>query len=883
MRFYRLLSKVFPRAFRRDFERDLETTAADMLRAEAGRGRTHRIRLWVGLTADAVATGLAERRTGRAARGSTLRTIGREWRQAVRALAARPGSAAIVVALLAVTMGANAAVFGVVNATLLRPLPFVDPDRLVLLWESYEPMHMPTMPWSDPDYVSARSAAAFSGTAIFRSRRLVLTGRGEPASVRAGVVEGNLFDVLGVPPAHGRLFSGEETKTGRDDVVVLSHALWMQRFGGDPGIVGRPIVVDHQPRLVIGVLARGVEFPPPITFSGQMISPASDLYLPYKIETSEKTRGAHSSFAIARLRPGVTIDAARQELAGIASKVERQFPESNAGIKMTAASLHGQSVLTIRTVLVVLLAAVAGVLLTACASIANLILARAFSRGHEMALRAALGASRASLVRQLLFESALLGLAGTGLGLVAAHWISIGILAINPIELPEMFASSLDWRVLGFTAVMTVAAICAFGLLPALHGSRADLLTVLRGATRSTPSPSERRTRAALVVVQVALAVLLLVMSALTIRSLMRLWEVSPGFRPVELVATSVSLPTNQHPDPGAQRTFLARLLARAARIPGTTGVAAVTHLPFVLDRNASDYTVVGEPERKAGDYLIADFNRVSAGYVEALRIPVVEGRAFDGTDAAASPLVVMVSRSLAERHWPNGGAVGHRLLLGEGEGETPKTIVGVVGDVRYDGFEGRFEPTIYLPLTQVPSPAYWMVLSTARPAGALASEIRAAVHEIDPVLPVNTIRDVPDIMSDTTRKPRFTAVVMSAFAGAALLIAAIGLYGVMAFDVAQQRRELGVRIALGATAASIRRLVLARGCRLVVFGLAVGIALSMLASRFITGLLFQMPATDLVAFFVAGVTLMATAGLAIWVPARRAARADPIEALRGQ
>jgi predicted permease len=348
-------------------------------------------------------------------------------------------------------------------------------------------------------------------------------------------------------------------------------------------------------------------------------------------------------------------------------------------------------------------------------------------------------------------------------------------------------------------------------------------------------------------------------------------------------VATSVSLPTSQYSSSDAQRTFLARLLSRAARIPGTTRVAAVTHLPFVLDRNSSDYSVVGEPARKAGDYHIADFNRVSAGYVEALRIPVGDGRAFDGTDASTSPLVVMVSRSLAERHWPGGGAVGHRLLLGEGEGEIPKTIVGVVGDVRYNGFEGRLEPTIYLPLTQAPSPAYWMVLSTARPAGALASDIRAAVHDVDPVLPVSTVRDFPEIMSDTIRKPRFTAVVMTAFAGAALLIAAIGLYGVLAFDVAQQRRELGVRIALGATSASIRRLVLARGFRLVVFGLVVGIALSMLASRFITGLLFQMPATDLVAFLVAGVTLMAAAWLAIWVPARRAARADPIEALRGQ
>ena len=882
MRWYRLLAKIFPRAFRSDYEQELETAAADMLRAERARGQGHRLRLRVGLMADAVRSGLAQRRADRSVGGATRASLGTEWRQAFRAVTARPASAAVVVALLAVTMGANATVFGIVNATLLRPLPFTDPERLVLLWESYEPMHLTTMPWSDPDYVSARSAPAFAGTSIFRSRRVVLTGRAEPVSLRAAVVEGNLFDVLGVAPAHGRIFNADEAHTGRDDVVVLSHALWTQRFGADARVVGAPIVLDNRPRTIVGILGRDVAFPPPMTFSGQMVSPVSDLYVPYKIETAPEARGSHSSFAIARLREGVTLDVARQQLAAIAADVEQKFPDSNAKIKMTATPLHGQSVLTIRTVLVALLAAVAGVLLIACASIANLILARAFSRGHEMALRAALGASRASLIRQLLFESAILGVTGTLVGLAATQWMSSGILAINPIDLPDMFRSTVDWRVLGFTAAMTMAAICAFGLVPALHGSRTDLVAVLRG-NRATQSRSERRTKAALVVVQVSLAVVLLVTSALTIRSLMRLWEVEPGFRPDNLVASAVTLPPSRYADEQSQRTFLERLLARAGRIPGITRVATVTHLPFVLDRNSSDYSVVGEPPPKPGDYLIADFNRVSAAYAEALKIPLVDGRTFGETDVAGSPLVVMISRSLAQRHWPGGGAVGRQLLLGQGEGEVPKTIVGVLGDVRSDGFEGRIEPMIYLPLTQVPSPGYWLVMATGRPADELTADVRTAVHEVDPALPVGTIRAVPDILSDTVRKPRFTAVVMSAFALAALLIAAIGLYGVLAFDVARQRRELGVRVALGATASSIRRLVLARGLRLVGFGLAAGMMLSMLASRSISVLLFEVPAMDAVAYLVAGGTLGLTACLAIWLPACRAARADPVETLRGQ
>jgi putative ABC transport system permease protein len=881
VRFYRILARIFPRAFREDFERELEATASDMLHAEGARGRGHRLRLWTGLVTDAIRSGLAQRRAERGGRRRFPgRSLARDCRQAIRATTARPGSAAIIVALLALTLGANAAVFGIVNATLLRPMPFANPDRLVLLWEIYEPMHLSTMPWSDPDYLDARRANAFSEAAIFRPRRPVLTGRGEPVSLRAALVEHTLFDLLGVTPARGRLFTETDSAAGRDDVVVLSHALWVERFGADAGIIGQPIQIDNLPRTVIGILGPDVSFPPPITFSGQMISPVSDIFLPYRIDRSAEARGSHGSFAVARLRSGATLDAARRELTGIAAELERQHPDTNARIRMTATPLHGQSVMTIRRALIVLLAAVGGVLLVACASIANLILARAFSRGHEMALRAALGASRASLVRQLLVESAVLGVVGTVLGLIAAPWISAGLLAVNPIELPDMFRSSLDWRVLGFTAATTIGAICAFGLLPALHGSRADLVTVLRG-TRTTPSPSERRTRASLVVVQVALAVVLLVTSALTIRSLMRLWQTDPGFRPEGLVATSVSLPPARYADDDALRTVQERLLNRAVRIPGVGTASAVTHLPFVFDRNSSNYIVVGEPARKTTDHLIANFNRVSPGYVESMRIPVFEGRTFAGADSASAPLVVVISQSLARRHWPNGGAVGHQLLFDEGEGERPKTIIGVVGDVRADGFEGAVEPTIYRPFSQAAAPAYWVVMTTGRSAETLAPDVRAALRDIHPALPVGLTRGLTEIMAATVRRPQFTAVVMTAFGAVALVIAAIGLYGVLSFDVAQQRRELGVRVALGATASSIRALVLTRGFRLVGVGLAAGVALSILAGRSISGLLFQVPATDALAFVVAGATLVLTAGVAIWFPARRASRADPVETLR--
>jgi putative ABC transport system permease protein len=881
MRFYRLLSKVFPRAFRRQYEEELERTAADLMRAEGAQGRLHRARLWVGLSADAVSRGLAERRAER--HGGGVRSLVFEFRQAIRSLASRPGFAAIVIGLLGLVMGANSAVFGVVNATLLRPLPFRDPGRLVLLWESYEPMHMDTMPWSDPDYESVRSAAAFENTAEFRPRSFVLTGSGDPASLRAIAVEGSLFDLLGITAERGRLFSAATSKTESPDNVVLSHRAWVDRLHSDPNVIGRSIVLDSHSKTVVGVLPAGVSFPPPITFTGQMLTGEPEVYIPYTVNIAAESRGSHGAFAVARLRPGTELDAARAEVAAIGGRVEHEFPDTNTGIKMRAEPLHGQSVVTIRGVLYMLLGAVGGVLLIACASISNLLLVRASGRTREMALRTALGASRASLVRQLLFESALLGVAGTSLGLLTTRWITRGLLALNPIELPEMYQSSLDARVLGFTILATLAAVFAFGLVPAMAGSRTDLVSMLRGGIRTTAAPGERRTRAALVILQVALAITLLVGSALMVRSLIRLWNVDPGFRPQGVTAISISLPPSRYADAVSQRAFADRWLDRVGRIPGVVDTAAMTMLPFAFDKNASDYTVVGAPKRKTGDYLIASFNSVSPAFTSVLHVPLIEGRGLTSGDAAGAPLVAVVNESLARLHWAPGQAVGHQLLFGDTKGEQPKTIVGVVGDVRADGFDGRIEPTIFVPVSQSPASGFWTAVASSRSSEALTADLRAALKDVDPTLPIGRVRPLTEIMGDTVKKPRFAATVLSAFAVTALLIAALGLYGVLAFDVTQQRREMGVRVALGATPASIRGLVFSRAFRMVAAGLVAGAVFALAGTRAMSGLLFNAPAIDLVALGSATGLLALTTLIAVWLPARRATRADPIEALRSQ
>ncbi len=881
MRFYRVLSKVFPRAFRHRYEEELERAAADLMRAEGHQGRLHRARLWIGLSADAVSRGLAERRAERGV--SRMRSLAVECRQAIRALASRPGFAAIVIGLLGLVMGANSAVFGVVNAALFRPLPFNEPDRLVLLWESYEPMHMDTMPWSDPDYVSVRSAAAFESTALFRSRNFVLSGAGEPASVHAMAVETGLFDLLGTSAARGRLFSATDRATQTADNVVLSHRAWVDRFHADATIVGQVIVLDNHPHTVIGVLPAGVTFPPPITFTGQMLTSEPEIYVPHTLNLAAESRGSHNGFAVARLRRGAGLAAARAEVAAIGTSVEREFPDTNTGIKMLVESLHGQSVQTIRSVLFILLGAVGGVLLIACASISNLLLVRASGRTREMALRTALGASRASLVRQLLFESAMLGVAGTAAGLLSARWISRGLLALNPIELPEMFNASLDGRVLGFTVVMTLAAVFAFGLVPAIAGSRADIVSMLRGGTRTTAAPGERRTRAALVILQVALAIVLLVGSGLMVRSLIRLWQVDPGFQPHGITTMSIKLPATRYSENASRRVFTDRWLERVRQIPGVTGAAAMTMLPFAFDKNASDYSIVGAPKQKMGDYLIASFDFVTPTFADVLRVPVIEGRNLTDGDTDGAPLVALISESLALRHWPAGKAVGHQMRFGGDEKEIPKTIVGVVRDIRMGGFDGRIEPTVYVPAAQRQAADFWTVIAGARSADTLTGDLRQALKDVDASLPGSRVRPLTEIMGDTVKKPRFAAVVLSAFAITALLIAAIGLYGVLSFDVDQQRREMGVRVALGATPRSIRGLVWGRAFQMVAAGLVVGAIAAVAGTQVMSGQLFNAPPIDIITLAAATGILALTAIIAVWLPARRATRADPIEALRVQ
>lgn len=886
MKAYRWLLAAYPRAFRMRYGAEMEQTFAEMLAdARSRAGRRGVLRTWLRAAVDISAHAASEHRAARARSGgsSMLESLAIDIRQAAKSLRSRPSLTIPAILTIALGIGANAGIFGIVNAMLFRPLPYAEPDRLVLLWERFKPMNLDTMPWSTPDYLTVREhATQLAGTAIFRADRAVWLGGGEPVRLAMIAAEANLFEMLGVAPMIGR---GYGPGAGSRE-AVLSYTAWRDQFGADPGVVGRTISLDSGPMAIVGVMPDGFQFPPPITFGDQMLTRDPDMYVAFDLERNG-AQGQHSHFAVGRLAPGATLGSTLSELSAIAGDIAAADPDSGLSVPdfgIHAVPLHGQSVATVRRSLLVILGAVAAVLLIACASVANLLLARAMARRHEMAMRASLGASRARLIRQLLVESLLLGAAGGAAGIIVAPWIARGLLAVSPIDLQQMTNVRVDGTVLAFALLATFAAVLLFGLIPALQGSRLDLISVMRSGTRVSATRSELRTKSLLVVGQVSIAMVLLVAAALAAQSLSRLWAVDPGFTPGTLETFHTDLPPSRYPDAASWLGFQQRLIERLDAIPGIDKVSAVTTLPFTFDRNAGNYLVEGEPQRPDGEFMIASRNIVSPRYFDTLGIKLLYGRDFRDADTAASPRVVIVSRAVAERHWPGEDPVGRRVAHDPRDENAPDwmTIVGVAEDVRMLGFDARPEPMFYLPSSQTPVESFWVTYEPAR-AGS-ARDIRAAAASVDGALPVGTIQTLTSLMGDTVKKPRFTAVLLSAFGLTALFIAAVGLYGVMAFDVTRQTRDIGVRLALGATPGAVRRGVLSRGLTLAVTGLAVGMAAAYVtAQSMMASLLFGVSASDVSTFAAMGIVLVFVAALASWLPARRATRVDPMIALRSE
>jgi predicted permease len=890
-----LLLWLYPRAFRERYGAEMAADAAAMLAAAPW---SRRPALWLGVVRDAVVQSLAERRADaaaarRAARdgssrslGELMHTIAQDLRFAARSFARQPGFTVAAVLTIALGIGANVTIFSVVDGALLRPLPYPHPDRLVMLWEIFPPAGLTTVPLSVADYVDYRTEAkTLAAVALMRNQEgMGLTGSGEPILPRTLAVSPSLFPMLGARAEAGRLFRPDEEEPGKGHVVVLSDAFWRRQFGGKPGLVGQTITLNDQAYQVIGILPRDFQFPPPVTFGTQMIvSRPPDLWVPFTIDRAHLDRGSHSHFALAALAPGATVAQATSEVNAIEQRITEKNPADHQGLTGAhVVSVRAQSVARLRPTLLLLMTAVGFVLLVACVNVANLLLARATARQREIGIRLAVGAGRGRLVRQMLTESLLLAAAAGVVGTMLGAWALALLGRFPPIELPAMYAPRLDPSVLLFTLILTAATAVVFGLLPALQSARTDLQTTLKEG-RTTTGGGSSRLRGGLIVAEMALALVLLVGAGLTIRSFEALSGVDPGFDPDRTIALNVELPASRYPEPARYAVFYEQVLDRLRALPGVERAAGGQYLPLSADRDGTNYQVAGQPtDGKAP--LIVDRLRVTPGYFETLGIHLVRGRTFTDADGPSSQRVAVVNEAFVRRHWAGEDPIGRRF----GFGDDPSaqdwiTIVGVARDVRREGLEVEDRPMAYLPVAQFPNRGLWFFLRTSGDPTAMVASAKQAIWAVDPNLPAEGVRTLDAQVANAVRRPKFTAIVLAIFGAVGLLLAAVGIYGVMAFDVTQRTREIGIRVALGADPRALVRLLLRRGVGLAGLGALGGLVAALAASRVMSSVLFGVRPDDPATFGLVILLLLAVAALATLVPARRATRVDPVVALRAE
>jgi len=810
-----------------------------------------------------------------------LDDLRQDLRFAVRSLARSPGFTAVALLALALGIGANSAIFSVVNAVLLRPLPYRDPGRLVTVLHDGPALPQrikrqgPVSPadyldWRAQNHVFERMAAvqAGAGRASFSS---TLAGAGTPEAVTVMSVTADLFPLLGVSPALGRALAPGEDQPGAPPVVVLSDGLWRRRFGADPGLVGRTVTLDGKTFTVVGVMPPGFRFAP-FWFT------QAELWVPLVLGDPANDRLAdrtgRSLRVFARLRPGVTRAQAQAEMDLVWRGLEQRHPDSNSHLAVAVDALQEKVVHDVRRPLLVLLAAVAVVLLIGCANVANLLLARATARRKELGLRTALGASRGRLVRQLLCESLVLALAGAALGLLVAQLGIDLLLALGPRNLPRLEGVGLDGRVLAFTGALALATGLVFGVVPALQGSRSMGESLRESGRGGTEGLGRNRLRSLLVVTEVALAMVLSVGAGLLIKSFLRLQSIDAGFDPRGLVAMVVPAPAD-----GARRAaFFADLLGRVRALPGVASASAVNHLPIDGDVWATDYVLEGRPAPRPGDEPSAVFRVTRPGYVETMGMSLVRGRDFTDFDKEGAPRVMMVNEAFARAAWPGEEAVGKRLRVGDASRE----VVGVLKDARQKDWAAPVMPEMYLADLQDPARGYLTVVArTSGAAAGLDTLLPREVTTLDANLPPPAVVHMDEAIRRSLWQPRFNLLLLNVFAGLALVLAAVGIYGVMAYSVNRRTREIGIRVALGATAAQVRGLVVGQGMVLTAIGVLVGLASSLAATRLMAALLFGVKATDAQTFALIPLVLLAVGLTASYLPARRATKVDPMIALR--
>lgn len=820
-----------------------------------------------------------------------------DLRYALRTLLKKPGFALIAIVTLALGIGGSTAIFTVVDAALLRGLPYRSPDQLYHLWEKRPQQEFGQREFSYPDYQDYQQNKALE-IAAYTGGGGIMSGRGEPERVFFPSATANFFSVLGVEPVIGRSFQPGDDKPGTPLVTLLTYGMWQRRFGGDPGIVGQSLTVNGQSYTVVGVL--------PASF--QFALRSADLWRPYQPTDAQLTRRfMHGTNVIGRLKPGVSVQQAQSELDVIASRIEREHNQSHAGTGLRLIPLQEQVVGQVKPILLVLLAAVGFVLLIACANVASLLLTRSLARQKEVAIRGALGASRWRVIRQLLTESLLLSLAGGLAGLVVAYWGVKGLVAVLPDSqlstLPFLTSLQIDAPILAFSVGLSLLTGIVFGLAPALQSSRLDLNEVLKEGGRASTGGARQRLRSGLVMTEIALAVVLLVGAGLMMKSLLRLLQANVGFNPENVLTVTVNLPAAKYTDLGKQVLFYEQLNNRVQSLPGVNNTGTVNILPL-QGGNTTRFYVDGDPVPPPGQEIEANIRVVDESYFKTLGVPIVAGRAFDNRDGEAErqaaqaqaqaqpqtqgaqpapiPGVVIIGKTLADKVFPGRDPVGRRLAYSSFAGQTD-LIIGVVGDVKIGALDEAIRPVIYYPFRRFPSTGTNLVIRTSVDSTALASAIRNETRTLEPEVAIFNVRPMEELIGDSPAAfmRRFPAILIGIFAGVALLLASIGIYGVVSYSVSQQTHYIGVRMALGAQTSDILKMILKQGLGVSLAGMAIGVLAALGLMRLLRSLLFEVGTYDLGTFALVVGTLLVVALLASYIPARRATKVDPLVALR--
>ena len=788
---------------------------------------------------------------------------------------------------LALGIGATTAVFTLVNALLIKPLPYKDPARLVLLFEHFKDQHLETIPVSSPEFLDYKTQLkSFDKLAAFDTATFNLTEGELPERVFGAKVSADLFPLLGVQPIRGRTFRPEENAVGRDDVVVISERLWRRKFDRDPRVLGSKLMADGRAFTVIGIMPASFEFPLPLfNITGAQFGERADIWQPLGFTDQEmKRRSSRNYGVIGRLAPGVSSTQAQAEIETVVRGMRQRYPDNypkGDSFGATIYPLKEQVIGPVKPLLLILLGAVALVLLIACANLATMMLARATAREREMAIRVAVGASRGRLLRLALTESVVLAICGAGVGVFFAIWAIDLVKTIGTQTIPRLSEVHIDGTVLLVTLAIAIGTGLIFGLVPGLASGKPDLTESLKeGGRGSTSGRRHNRLRNVLVVAEVALALVLLTGAGLLLKSFVRLENVNPGFNPDRVLTAEISLPKLRYPDKQSQINFFNELERRVRNLPGVKYAGFTWILPMSGINSDSSFEIEGRPMDAAHPGPDEELRLVSADYFRALEMPLLKGRFFNAADKLDAPGVVMINQALAHKYWPNDNPIGKRIRVPTREGPVWATIIGIVGDVHHRGLDQPVQPEWYAPLTQGPYPSMILAVRSSQDPTSLTSAIRREVQAIDPVQPIAHVRTLEQVIADSIAPRRLSVALLTVFALVALVLASVGIYGVMSFLVVQRTHEIGVRMALGAQRSDVLRLIIAHAGALIGAGTILGLIVALLSTSVLRSILYEVSALDLSTFLFVTLILTLVALIASYIPAHRATRADPMIAL---